>query len=163
MKLFTELVVVAPDSPHPAEEKFCPSFWEEEDFDSDGDYYYDGIEGRWTMLELRKKVPDSIDSYLEVYTFREERFYDPGLESVAKLERILDDVKAGRYANNETISAMKDIAVTSLSIQTALIDDYREYLETVEMFLAHSGGVTVGRFVLDAATFRKAFLDGGTA
>jgi hypothetical protein len=162
MKLFTELLVVAPDSPHPSAEKFCPSFWEGEDFDSDGDFYYDGIDGRWTMLQLRKKISGSMDSYLEVYTFREQQFYDPGIESVATLERTLDDVKAGKYADNGTISAMKDIAVTSLTIQTRLIDDYREYLETVAMFLTHSGGVTVGRFELDADAFRHAFLGDST-
>lgn len=163
MKLFTEFLVVAPDSPHPTEEKFCPSFWEAQDFDSDGDFYYDGIDGRWTMLQLRRKVSGSVVSYLEVYTFRERRFYDPGIESVATLERTLDDVKAGRYTDNEAISAMRDIAVTSLTIQTVLIDDYREYLETVAMFLAHSGGVTVGRFELDVDGFRQEFLDGGAA
>jgi|GEM_PF-840164 len=159
MLLFTELVVVAPDGPHPDAESFWPSVWAGEEFDSDGDFYYDGIDGRWTMLELRTKVAGAADSVLEVYTFRERRNYDPGLDDVARLERTLDDVKAGRWADDATISAMTEVAVTSLTVRTTSTDHYREYLESVAMFLDHSGGVTVGRLVLDAAGFRRTFLD----
>lgn len=95
---------------------------------------------------------------LEVYTFRQQPLYETGLESVAQLGRTLTDVRAGRWANNATIAAMTDVAVTSLSIQTTLMERYRAYLGSVEMFLAHSGGVTVGRFELDAAGFRDKFL-----
>ncbi|WP_315094451.1 hypothetical protein [uncultured Cellulomonas sp.] len=158
MLLYTELVVVAPDVPHPDAESFWPALWESGDLDSDGDFYYDGIDGRWTTLELRTKVPGAADSVLEVYTFRERRLFETGLESVARLGRTLDDVKAGRWAENATIAAMTDVAVTSLSIRTTSTEHYRAYLESVEMFLTHSGGVTVGRFELDADGFRDTFL-----
>ena len=49
MKLYTEFIVMHEDGPLPDEENFCPSFWQAEDFDSDGDYYYDNI--RWEMDE----------------------------------------------------------------------------------------------------------------
>jgi hypothetical protein len=158
MLLYTELVVVGPDVPHPEAESFWPALWEGDDFDSDGDFYYDGIGGRWTTLALRTKVPGAAHSVLEVYTFRQQRLYETGLESVDRLGRTLADVKAGRWADNATIAAMTDVAVTSLSIQTSLMEHYRAYLESVEMFLAHSGGVTVGRFELDAEGFRDTFL-----
>ncbi|QHT56704.1 hypothetical protein GXP71_11865 [Cellulomonas sp. H30R-01] len=158
MLLYTELVVVAPDVAHPEAEAFWPAVWESEDFDSDGDFYYDGIDGRWTTLELRTKVAGSAPSVLEVYTFRERRLYGTGLESVARLERTLDDVKAGRWADNPAVAAMTEVAVTSLAVQTTSTEHYRAYLEAVEMFLAHAGGTTVGRFELDAAAFHERFL-----
>jgi hypothetical protein len=158
MRFFTELVVVGADSPHPSEDLFCPSFWSSDEFDSDGDFYYDGIDGRWTVLELRRTPAGVRGSSLEVYTFREQRFYEPGHGGVAVLARTLEDVRSGAYADDDRIAALAQVAVTSLSIETGSVEDYREYLETVAMFLEHSAGVTVGRFRLDATGFREAFL-----
>lgn len=158
MKIYTEFIVIHEDAPMPDEKNFCPSFWKADDFDSDGDYYYDNIEGRWTELHLTKRRPDERDSILNVNTFREKRLYNPGLQEVADLQRYLDYHKQGRYSDNPKISAMNNLAVTSLTIETFDLIDYQEYLETVYFFLDYTRGVIVSIWELDAASFKEEFL-----
>ena len=47
MRYYTEFIALHPDAPMPDEATFCPSFWRADDFDSDGDFYADALEGRW--------------------------------------------------------------------------------------------------------------------
>lgn len=158
MKIYTEFIVMHEDGPMPDEDNFCPSFWNAEDFDSDGDYYDYNIEGRWTELQLTKRRPEGRDSVLNVNTFREKRLYDPGIQEVADLQRYIDYHKEGRYSNNPKLSAMNNLAVTSLTIETFDLRDYQEFLEAVYFFLDYTKGVIVNAWKLDAASFQKEFL-----
>jgi len=162
MKFYTEFIVMHEDGPLPDEENFCPSFWQAEDFDSDGDYYYDNIDGRWTNLALTRRQPDGRNSILNVNTFREQRLYEPGTQEVEDLGRYIAYQKEGRYIHNQKISAMKNLAVTALAIQTFDLEDYREFLETVHFFLEYTKGIVVNFLDLDAASFKEEFLSDPT-
>ena len=157
MKYYTEFIALHPDAPMPDEETFCPSFWRADDFDSDGDFYADALEGRWTSLQLTKRRPDGSDSVLSVNTLREQRPYDPGVQEVLDLQRFLDYRDAGRYDDVTGLSA--PAAVTSLAMETPDPDDYREYLESVDAFLGFIGGLLVAPREMDRTAFREAFLD----
>jgi hypothetical protein len=156
MKIFSEFVVLHEDGPMPSEDRFCPSFWAAEDFDSDGDYYYKEIEGRWTTLQIKKRLPGDRNSLLEVCTFRENRKYDPAVLEVADLQRYIDYWAAGRY--RERAGGIQSPAVTWLRIETFLIADYREFLATVHFFLEYTKGILVSFKELNAQQFRDEFL-----
>ncbi len=156
MKIFSEMIVIHEDVAMPEEQRFMPSFWATDDFDSDGDYYYDGIDGRWTTLRITQRLPDG-RSVLEVDTFREQRNYDPALQEAADLERYIVYWRAGRY--QRAASHIQRPAVTSLRIETPHLADYREFLETVAFFLAHGNGIVANFKELDATRFRTEFLE----
>jgi hypothetical protein len=158
MTYYTELIALHPDVPMPDAGTFCPSFWQAEDFDSDGDFYADALEGRWTSLQLTRRRPDGRDSVLSVNSLREERPYDPGVQEVLDLQRFLDYRDAGRYDGLDGVAP--PAAVTSLAIQTADPGDYREFLETVDGFLGFIGGVLVAPWEMDRSAFREEFLGG---
>jgi hypothetical protein len=156
MKIVSEMIVLHEDAAMPGEQTFVPSFWATDDFDSDGDYYYDGIDGRWTTLRIAKRTPEG-DSVFEVDTFREKREYDPGVQEVADLARYLEYWNAGRY--RVAAGHIVTPAVTWLRIETPHLADYREFLETVAAFLAHGRGIVVSFKELDAARFRAELID----
>lgn len=156
MKIFSEMIIIHEDVAMPKEERFMPSFWTADDFDSDGDYYYDGIDGRWTTLRITKRLPDG-QSVLEVDTFREKRNYDPAIQEAADLERYIVYWRAGRY--QRAAPHIQSPAVTSLRIETRHLADYREFLETVAFFLAHGNGIVANFKELDAARFHTEFLE----
>lgn len=157
VKIYSEFVALHANVPMPDEETFCPSFWQAGDVDSRGDYYARGIEGRWSSLKLTKPSADSQDSVLTVGVLREERPYDPGGQEIMDLQRFLDYHRAGRY-HAPALSTLESRAVTSLAILTADIADYREYLETVRAYLAHTGGVVVSPWELNEDEFAAEFL-----
>jgi hypothetical protein len=159
MRFHSEFVVMHANDPMPDEQTFAPSFWEAEDFDSDGDFYAHGLEGRWTNLKLTKRRPDRNHSVLWVNTLREQRPYEPGTREVADLQRFFDYHDAGRYERVPALAGLTSRAVTSLAIETPDPADYREFLETVDAFLGHSGGVLVSPRELDRAQFRERFLE----
>jgi len=158
MKYYSEFVVMHADEPMPDELTFAPSFWKADDYDSEGDFYARGLGGRWSNLELTKRRPDGRDSVLSVNSLRENRPYDPGMQAL-DLQRFLDYHDAGRYDDVPALADLPSRAVTSLAIDTPDPDDYREFLETVEAFLGHSGGVVVSPVEATQATFREEFLD----
>lgn len=158
--IYSDFVVLAADAPMPDEERFCPSFWQAEDFDSDGDYYADALQGRWTELQLTKRGPDGRDSTLWVNVLRENRPFEPGIQEVADLQRFFDYRAAGRYDDIPAIAELPSLAATSLAIRTPDPADYREFLETVAMFLEFTGGLIVSPRVRNLAEFRAEFLDG---
>ena len=160
MTIHSEFIVLHGDDPMPDEETFCPSFWQAEDFDSDGDFYAEALEGRWTELRLTKPRADGRDSVLLVYTLAQSRRFEPGILEVADHERFFGYHAAGRYGDLPALAGLASLAVTSLAIETPDLDDYREFLETVDAFLGHSGGALVIPRELDRAGFRERFLDG---
>jgi hypothetical protein len=159
VRFYSEFIALHGDDPMPDEELFCPSFWQAEDFDSQGNFYSDSLEGRWTDLKLTRRRPDGDNSVLWVNTLRENRLFEPGVEEVADLERYIDYHKAGRYADIPALRDLPSLAVTSLAITTPDTNDYREYLETVAAFLGHMGGVLIRPWAPDEAGFRAKFLD----
>lgn len=134
MKIWTEFAVLHDDVPMPDEEAFCPSFWKADDFDSDGDFYATGLGGRWSDLRLTKRVPGGIDSRLTVQVLR------------------------GTVAHPGALPIPAGSVATTLSIETADLDDYREFLRTVEMFLGHTGGLMIVPWERDRESFAAEFL-----
>ena len=159
MRIYTELIVLYEDAPMPAEESFCPSIWQAADFDSDGDYYATGVEGRWTQLELTRREEGAPESTLGIYSYRENNAYEPGLQEIVDLRRYIDYHRQGRYQHEGPIAHIESLAVTSLCFDTPSVKDYREFLETVYRFLeAMSGHVVNYAPILDAAAFKDHFL-----
>jgi len=159
VKIYTEFVVLHDDVPMPDEEAFCPSFWQADDFDSDGDFYATGLGGRWSDLTLRKRVPDGPDSVLTVQVLREARDYPPGLRESHELERFFDHRRAGRYDHLPFVKPGADLAVTALATETGNLPDYREFLQTVNMFLSHTHGHVISPWERDQHSFTTEFLD----
>jgi len=129
MKIATEFLILHEDGPMPSEEKFCPSLWKNENSDINGDYYYDNIDGRWTNLSISENIEEDKN--------RKEK----------------------RYIGNANISSINNLCITSMCFQTYKIDSYDEFLRTVLFFLNFSNGVLVNYGELDAASFKKKFID----
>jgi hypothetical protein len=161
MRIFSEFIVLHEDGPMPEPEQFCPSFWRAEHTDSDGDYYYDGIAGRWTDLQITREQPRGSDrARLTVKTYyANNRLYEPGDANTDDLRRFLDYLARGRFRAVPAVTAIRSPAVTEIRLETLDFADYREFLESVHGFLVHSHGVVVNIGDLDAAGFRAEFLD----
>lgn len=160
MRIFSEFVVLHEDGPMPDAESFCPGFWKAEDFDSQGDFYADDIAGRWTSLELNRRSAGQTTSWLVVHTYyAHHRNYEPGNVETRDLARYVDYLAQGRFGSLAA-AAIRSPAVTSLSIETLDLDDYRDFLETVYAFLAHTRGFLANLRDLDASEFRTEFLAG---
>lgn len=158
MRLFTEFVVLYEDGPMPEADSLCPSFWRD-DFDSDGDFYARGIDGRWSYLELTRRCAGQATSWLIVRTYyASNRPYEPGQLETHDLSRYVEYRNQGRFRALSAINAIRSPAVTSLTLETRALDDYREFLQTVHAFLQRSGGVVVNLRDLDASGFRAEFL-----
>lgn len=158
MKIHTEFIVLYPDQAMPSEESFCPSFWQAEDFDAEGNYYFEGIDGRWTDLEITRKEAGKPESTLTVYTHRQNGPIESGLLEVEDLGRYVTYAQEDRYGSD--LQGIDNPAVTALAITTPSTDDYREFLETVHRFMAHTGASLVNYpEVLDASEFKEFFLD----
>jgi hypothetical protein len=163
MRFFTEFVVLHEDGPMPEAETLCPSFWAGEDFDSDGDFYANGIAGRWTHLELTRRESGQFRSQLVVRTYyANNRLYEPAHLETHDLKRYIDYKDQGRFDGVPRVGAIQSPAVTSLSLETIALDDYGEFLGTVHAFLQRANGVLVNVRDLDAAGFRLEFLAGSS-
>jgi hypothetical protein len=160
MKIFTEFIVLHEDGPMPNEEMFCPSFWKAKEFDADGDYYYDDIDGRWTNVEITKRYTSGNDSSLDVNVYRQNnRNYEPSVQEVEDLKRYVEYKMNGRYSYNHLISGIKNLCVTSLFFESYSIDDYQAFLKSVYSFLEYSNGVLINCKELDAVSFKEEFID----
>jgi hypothetical protein len=158
MKIVTEFLVLHEDGEMPNEEKLCPSIWQDESMDSEGDYYYDSIDGRWTHLTVSRVLTNGKKSILEVNTYREKnRNYDPGICEVDDLKRYIQYRNEGRYDSNSNINGIKDLCITSLSFETYDLEGYEEFLKTVYYFLNYTAGIIVNHKEMDAASFKSEY------
>lgn len=143
MLFLCEIIILYDDIDLPDAGVFCPSYWEAEHFDSDGDFYYYGIESRWTNLELLKFYGDQEQSSFDVNVYREKnRLYEPGILEASDLSRYIDYKNQGRYKYVDSIHQASNLCVASLCVETSRIEDYREFLMAVHTFLAHTHGRT---------------------
>ena len=157
-----QIIVLYDHVDMPSEKMFCPSFWAAEDFDSDGDFYYEGVEKFWTKLELEKKYSENDSSLFSIDVWRERnRLYDPGTSEVADLARYVDYRDEGRYFDVHQIAEAKNLCVASLVIETRQVQDYREFLLSVYEFLRVTNGMTSNLSMnLDAGEFLNRFIEG---
>lgn len=159
MKLFSEIIVLYDDKAMPEEDKFCPSFWQAERFDSDGDFYWDGLSACWTNLKLSKLYEGGEQSDFELNIYRERyRKFEPSIVEVEDLARYISYKSEGRYALKERINNAKNLCVASFFITTKRADDYLEYLKTVHFFLEYTDGIAANLYGFDAKTFSEEFL-----
>jgi len=160
MKIATEFLILHEDGPMPSEEKFCPSLWKNENSDINGDYYYDNIDGRWTNLSISENIEEDKNTVLDINIYRENnRNYESGICEADDLKRYIQYRKEKRYIGNANISSINNLCITSMCFQTYKIDSYDEFLRTVLFFLNFSNGVLVNYGELDAASFKKKFID----
>ena len=160
MKIATEFLILHEDGVMPPEEKFCPSLWRHEDSEIDGDYYYDGIDGRWTSLSISIDAEEHKDTVLDINVYRQNnRNYEPSICEADDLKRYIQYRREGRYVGNATISKIKNMCITSMCIETYSVDRYDEFLRTVLFFLDFSGGILVNYGELDALSFKQEFID----
>ena len=159
MKIFTELIVFHQDMPMPEEGKFCPALWAAEDFDSDGDYYYDNIEGRWTQLEIVTRYKDGRNSKLEIDIYRENnQNYKPRFEAEL-LAQYIQLQEQGYFDLSEGVGAIKNAAVASFKFETFRTEHYQDFLNSVHYFLDYSKGYIVNNgMCLSAGEFAEDFL-----
>ncbi len=160
MRFYSEFIVLYEDQPMPPVEELCPSLWAAADFDADGDYYAEGIDGRWTDLEVRRREPGRPRTVLGVHTHRERGPYTSGLTDTVDLQRYIDYRNDGRYDHDdEGVRDIQTAAVTMLCLDSSSVEDYREFLETVRHFLEQTGGTLVNcGQLLDAAGFAEHYL-----
>ncbi len=159
MKYFTEFIIYHEDIPMPEETKLCPLLWKADDFDSDGDFYYDNIDKRWTHLELESKELDELNSKLYIYVYREHnRHYDSSPDTM-KLRRYIEYKIQGEYNYNVIISKIKNPAIASFQFETFKNTHYLDFLKTVYFFLKHSNGSLVNSGMYhNAEQFAQDFL-----
>ncbi|MBU6951274.1 hypothetical protein [Hahella sp. HN01] len=159
MKIATEFIVLHKDQKMPEEEMFCASLWRADDTDSDGDYYYYNINGRWTSLSITKREPDGKESSLSVSVYWEfDRLYEPAILEDDDLKRFIDYKHQGRYADVKAISDIEKLGVTSLSFETYSLVDYEEFLRTVYFYLDYTKGILVNFKGFNAERFKEEFL-----
>ncbi|NHZ83006.1 hypothetical protein F2P44_27560 [Massilia sp. CCM 8695] len=143
MRFLCEIIVFYDDVDLPDVDLFFPSYWQAENFDSDGDFYYYGNETRWTNLEILKFYDGDEESKFGLNIYREKnRKYEPGIQEVADLARYVDYKNQGRYFYIDMIANISNLCVASLEIDTGRLEDYREFLEAVHTLLFHTKGVT---------------------
>lgn len=159
MKILTEFIIYHEDISMPPEEKLCPLLWQSTDFDSDGDFYYDNIDQRWTQLELESIVPDELNSKLTVYVYREhDRNYEPSILEIIQLRRYVEYQKKGQYEDSPVISNIQKPAVASFQFETCSLEHYKDFLKTIHYFLSFSKGCLVNHLQYNADEFAKDFL-----
>lgn len=158
MRIYTEFIVVYEEQALPSEETFCPSFWTAEDFDAEGNYYFNDTKGLWTELAITRKEAGKPESTLTVYTHRPGSIFQSSLLEVQDLGRYLGYLQDGRYEDSPADGIAKPV-LTALAIDALSAEDYREFLDTVHQFLATTGGAILNYpEVLDADAFRASFL-----
>jgi hypothetical protein len=153
-----ELVVMHADGAMPDEALFCPSIWQADDFDSDGDFYADSLQGRWTQLRLERRVRGRRGTVLWVSVLRDPRPFEPW--TVIELQGFIDRHRAGSYAHIPALAGLADLAVTALVVETDDPADHREFLESAHRFLRFTGGWLVDPVEDDADGFAGRFLAG---
>ncbi|ARU56078.1 hypothetical protein OLMES_2004 [Oleiphilus messinensis] len=159
MRFATEYIVLHEDGKMPSEESFCPSIWAIDESDIDGDYYYDGIDGRWTSLTITLDDNKGKSSSLDVNTYREHnRNYEPSVCEADDLKRYIQYRKEGRFNANEKIKNIKKLCITSLCFESTDIGCYEEFLDTVYKFLKATEGCVVNFGELDADRFKEKYL-----
>lgn len=153
-----ELVVMHANGPMPDEALFCPSIWQADNFDSDGDFYAESLQGRWTQLRLERRVPGRRGTVLWVSVLRVPRPFQPW--TVIDLQGFIDHQRAGGYDHIPALTRLVDLAVTALVLETDDPADHREFLESSHRFLRFTGGWLVHPVEVDAAGFAGRFLAG---
>ena len=139
---------------------FCPQFWEGEDFDSEGDFYWQGMEDIWTDLRLTRRCEDGNQSEFSVGIYREREhmgMLDALPTEVRDLSRFVGYRNEGRYSHIKSISESDYINVASFKILTPSLKDYNIFIDTVYAFLVYSQGVAENCYESDASEFSELF------
>ena len=160
MHLFTELIVLYPEADLPPEERFFPDFWKHPELEIEGNYYFNGAEGKWTELSISVPLVSEGRSTCMAYSYRKDNIYASGMAEIDDLKRYLNYYEEGRYAG-EGLDEAESVAVTALIFDSPSLDHYRLFLETAAWFLGKMQGRLVNYSeLLDEKEFRERFLDG---
>ena len=140
------IIILHLDTSMPSESLFMPSFWEMDDYYVQGDYYYEGIENRWTELTLKtREETEENNTLFELLCFRENRNYEPGLQEIYDLHKYIDNFRNGDYKHisEDLLDKNKYLAVSALSIHTNNPGRVSEFKDTVSMFLKNMNGFII--------------------
>jgi len=156
MRFFTEFIFLYENVELPDPTMFCKKIWKSENFDSDGDFYYENINNEWTELYLEDRIDDTL---FQMRVYREKSYYNLG-EDILFLNQFIEKyIKAGKYNWVEGIKKIKIPAVTSLRVETSNLEKYEDYLETCYLFLQHTSGILVSTGnLLEAKAFYDKFI-----
>ncbi len=158
MKIFTCFQILHKDIPHPSPQNFCPFIWQAEYFDSDGDYYAEVPDHKWTDLSLKiYESPAKQNATLSVNTFWENSTLTSAMIETLDLEIYLKHYRDGYYPQVPPYSEYR--AVTALTFSTSRMDYYEEFLKTVLEFLKHNGGFILNLNCMGPLEFKESFLD----
>ena len=161
MRIFTQFIILYENKPLPSAEKLCPMIWKSRNFDSEGDYYYyyNDMNGKWTILELINRENTNDKDIFSVYTYRTERLYESGTYNVSNLSTFLDFYKERVYDGIGLLKNIQNLAVTSISIETSDTNIYKNFLNSTYFLLSHVYGVIVNvGGGLNTSEFRDKFL-----
>lgn len=139
IKVFSEFVIMQEAKTLPEVKTFCKSIWESSNFDSEGDFYYDGINNEWTTLDLEDRV-DSTKFRLRIW--REKKHYPPTID-IIRLESYLKFYKNGEYSWVKELNEIQSLMITSISIETSSMEKLEDFTKTCRDYLKYSQGVIV--------------------
>jgi len=159
MKIFTEFIVLSENLPMPSEDEFCPSLWQMPNFDSDGDFYGNYPDKRWSYLFINAYDENKrITSGLNVWVYRDDSGTMCGFKEAHDLKRFIDYKQVGRYEHKKHIASLPSVMITSLRFSTHQVDLYKEFLITVHFYLTYTKGVLVNYYGNNAGEFYEDFI-----
>jgi hypothetical protein len=157
MKTFTEFNIIQEDVSLPEVETFCPFIWESDNFDVDGDYYYDCYPlKQWAELNLTTNYKDEANSIFSLNVLRRTNLLTPSPE-VMELNRFFSYIDNERYIDHPLISKIEKPVLGLIQFETHSIDHYQHFLETVAMYLKHTKGIVLNYLNCDYNKFIKKF------
>ncbi len=155
MKIFTEFIVLHKNIGFPDVDNFCPFIKESEQWDSDGDYYFNEIGDHWTNYELSTNIPEK-EARFEISTYRENGVFQ--LDEY-DLKHYLELYRNNFYGALKGLSLNNELAVTILVFSTKNSEFYTKFLETTHFFLDYSKGYLLNYGLLNAEDFKEEFLN----
>lgn len=157
MKIFTEFNIIHEDVSLPAVEKFCPFIWESDNFDVDGNYYFDCYPSkRWSELHLTTNYEDGKNSIFSLDILRRTNILTPSPE-VMELNRFFSYMDDGKYVNHPSISKIENPILSLIQFETYKTKHYEAFLYTVAMYLKHTQGNVLNYLNCDYDKFIQKF------
>lgn len=157
MKIFSELIILHPNTPFPEPETFMTDWINGHEYEMNGDYYVEGLRDKWTTLEIKCKEPNH-QGIFKLLCHRENHPYPYPLVEQEDLFNYIQHFRNGSYGEMPHIPKDEPLAATILSISTPHLAIYHQFLQSVHEFLRTTQGCVLNYQLLDHAEFYQEFL-----
>lgn len=159
MRIFTEFIILSEDLPMMDYELLFPLMWQAKEFDSDGNFYSNFPENKWSNLVLTVFSEDkTIElSRVNIDVCREDSNAIASSNNLLQLA-YLEEKKIHGYAFFPPLTIIQMLAATSITINTINENLYIDFLKSVYKFLVYTKGYIVNCGMLDAEKFKQEFL-----